>query len=141
MTVIAEEIARPIQTVLLIDDEQVDQILYKMVIKDSGLVQNLVSFRYADEALEFLRDPDVPDIDVIFLDINMPRMNGFEFLEAATNELGEAFAKIVVVMLTTSLDPYDVERAKKFAVVKDYIHKPLEKKHLDLVVKLLSEAT
>lgn len=135
----AKAVARPIQTALLIDDEQVDQILYKMVIDESGLVQNLVSFRYGHEALEFLRNPDVAQIDVIFLDINMPRMNGFEFLEAAIAELGDVFAKIVVIMLTTSLDPSDVERAKKFAVVKDYFHKPLEKKHLERVVQLLAQ--
>ena len=127
----------PISAALLIDDEQVDQILYKMVIDESGLVQSLMSFRYAQEALDYLQKPDRPEIDVIFLDINMPRMTGFEFLEAATVALGDSFAKIVVVMLTTSMNPDDEERARKFPVVKEYIHKPLQKEHLDRVVQLL----
>jgi DNA-binding LytR/AlgR family response regulator len=63
----------PISAALLIDDEQVDQILYNMVIDESGLVQSLMSFRYAQEALDYLQKPDRPEIDVIFLDINMPR--------------------------------------------------------------------
>ena len=126
-------------TAILIDDEQVDQILYKMVIDESGLVQSLMSFRYAQEALDYLQKPDRPEIDVIFLDINMPRMTGFEFLEAATAELGASFAKIVVVMLTTSMNPDDEERARQFPVVKEYIHKPLQKEHLERVVELLAE--
>ena len=69
----------------------------------------------------------------------MPRMTGFEFLEAATVALGDSFAKIVVVMLTTSMNPDDEERARKFPVVKEYIHEPLQKEHLDRVVQLLAE--
>ena len=129
----------PISTAILVDDEQVDQILYKMVIDESGLVQSLMSFRYAQEALDYLLKPNRPEIDVIFLDINMPRMTGFEFLEAATAELGESFAKIVVVMLTTSMNPDDEDRARQFPVVKEYIHKPLQKEHLERGVELLAE--
>ena len=129
----------PIGTAILIDDEQVDQILYKMVIDESGLVKTLMSFRYAQEALDYLLQPDCPEIDVIFLDINMPRMTGFEFLEAATEKLGDSFAKIVVVMLTTSMNPDDQARAHQFPVVKEYIHKPLQKQHLERVAELLVE--
>jgi CheY-like chemotaxis protein len=61
-------------------------------------------------------------------------MTGFEFLEAATEALGDSFAKIVFVLLTTSINPDDEERARQFPVVKEYIHKPLQKEHLDRVV-------
>ena len=114
-----------IQTALLIDDEKIDQMMYRRVIERTGLVDELLSFQYAEEALDHLKASDRTPVDVIFLDINMPRMNGFEFLETATRELGPGFAKAVVIMLTTSLNPRDRERAATFPVVREYISKPL----------------
>lgn len=123
---------------MLIDDEDVDQRLYRRVIQRSGLVEELLIFSYADEALQHLEANRDLKVDVIFLDINMPRMNGFEFLEAAARELGDGFAKVVVAMLTTSLSPVDQERAQQFDVVKSYIHKPLTTDHIAEVDALLA---
>ncbi len=67
----------------------------------------------------------------------MPRMNGFEFLDAAVSELGEGFAKVVVAMLTTSLNPKDQKRAFEFDVVKDIINKPLTIENVQKVASLL----
>lgn len=126
-----------IETLLLIDDNELDQMLYKRIIERSGLVDQTLSFYYAEEALAFLeRDRDFR-VDVILLDINMPRMDGFEFLQAATESLGENFARAVVVMLTTSLDPKDVERAHSFSAVKDFLNKPLTAEHLKQISTLL----
>ncbi len=55
----------------------------------------------------------------------MPRMNGFEFLEAAAERFGPQFAKVVVIMLTTSLNPGDRQRAEAFEVVREFLNKPL----------------
>ncbi|KIC19981.1 histidine kinase [Leisingera sp. ANG-Vp] len=126
---------------MLIDDEQADQMMYRRVLKRSGMVRDQISFQYADEALAYLKKEDREEIDLILLDINMPRMNGFEFLEAATAELGPAFAKAVVVMLTTSIDPRDRERAEKFSVVRKFINKPLTIEHVEVIAKIVeSEA-
>lgn len=125
-----------IPLVMLIDDESFDQSLYRRLIARTGLVGEVMSFTYADEALAYLSAPDSRRADVIFLDINMPRMNGFEFLEAATEQLGPEFAKIVVVMLTTSLIEKDRERAAAFPVVRCFINKPLTVEHLQEVAQL-----
>lgn len=114
-----------INTVMVIDDNDIDQLLYQRIIKRSGTIDRVISFSYADEALEYLKQKDCEKIDVIFLDINMPRMDGFEFLNAATEQLGESFVQSVVVMLTTSLTIEDRERSRKYSIVKAYINKPL----------------
>lgn len=130
---------RKIQTAMLIDDEEIDQKLYTRVLKRSGLVENVVSFTYADEAFEFLKANDDLVVDVIFLDINMPRMNGFQFLEKVTTELKREFAHLVIVMLTTSLDPKDREMASKFDIVREFINKPLEVAHVVRAAEILDE--
>ena len=126
-----------IKTVMTIDDDELDQMLYKRVIDRSGIVDNVISFQLAEEALTYLKSEDRAEIDVIFLDINMPRMNGFEFLEQALNELGPEFSKSVVIMLTTSLNPADKERADKHKVVKAFLHKPLTIEQLQTTARSL----
>lgn len=126
-----------IKCALLIDDNRIDQRQYKRVLMRSGLVEEVVAFSFADEALRFLKDNPEKVVDVIFLDINMPRMNGFEFLEAATSEIGADFTKVVVAMLTTSLNPEDRSRAETYDVVKQFISKPLTEQHVHDVAAFL----
>lgn len=122
-----------IETLLLVEDNSIDQMICERVIRRSGLVRQMFPFVYAADALAFLHRRDRPSVDAILLDINMPRMNGFEFLEAATRELGQNFARLVVVMLTTSLDPEDAARARRFPVVQDYFNKPLCQDYLERI--------
>ena len=129
----------PIQTLMLIDDNEVDQMLCERLALRSGLVGNFIGHLSAEDALDSIRSQPMPVADVILLDVNMPRMDGFEFLDIATRELGDQFARMVVIMLTTSLDPLDQERAGQFAVVKDYCNKPLLTQHLERIAALLSE--
>lgn len=126
-----------IQTAMLIDDEEIDQRQYKRVLKKSGLVEKVIAFTYADEAYAYLESNSDLTVDVVFLDINMPRMNGFEFLEKVTTELPHRFTNVVLIMLTTSLDPKDRERAKKYDIVREFINKPLELGHVQQAVEIL----
>ncbi|MEP5728361.1 MAG: response regulator [Sulfitobacter sp.] len=131
---------KPIKNAMIIDDEVFDQRIYKRIIARSGLVENLHSFLAADLALDYLSGHPDMVVDAIFLDINMPRMNGFEFLDQATAMLGPNFAKVCIVMLTTSLDPKDMQRAKEFEVVKEFLNKPLTTDHVAHVADLVSQA-
>lgn len=113
-----------IKTVMTIDDESIDQMIYKRVLKRSGIVENVMDFQLAEDALAYFRSESFERPDIIFLDIHMPKLNGFEFLEHAIAEFGEEFSDCVI-MLTTSLDPQDRERAARYPMVKDYLSKPL----------------
>jgi CheY-like chemotaxis protein len=130
----------PIRKMMLIDDNEADTFLYRLVIEESGLVENLVVFNLAEQALAHLRDNSSEPIDVILLDIRMPRMSGFEFIEAALAELGSDFAKMVVVMLTTSLDPSDRARAERLSMIKHYFEKPLTREQLDTIVAIVTNS-
>ena len=129
----------PIGSVMLIDDSEIDQMISKRLIERSGMVGQFIGFLSAEAALEHLKNTDLPAVDAILRDVKMPRMDGWEFLEAATSELGESFARIVVMMLTTSLDPRDQERAQQFSVVKDYCNKPLLQDYLERLAVILNE--
>ncbi len=128
-----------INHLMLIDDNESDQLVYRRIIKRSGIVENAHQLYMAEDALTFLRDPACPSIDAILLDINMPGMNGFQFLEAATQEFGDSFVRVAVIMLTTSILEHDRLRANQFAVVKDYLNKPLEREHLEKIDRMLND--
>ena len=128
-----------IRHLMLIDDNEDDHMFYRRIIDKSGLVENFRPFFMAEDALAFLRRDDRPEIDTILLDINMPGMDGFQFLDAATAEFGDDVAKIAVIMLTTSILEEDKRRASQYAIVKDYINKPLELVHLEAIDRMLAE--
>lgn len=113
-----------IDTAMIIDDELIDQKLFRRVMQRSGRVGEIIAFQQPEDALAILKLEDRPTVDVIFLDISMPRMSGFEFLEKAAEILGPDTVK-TVVMLTTSSNPVDEERARTFDMVKAYLNKPL----------------
>ena len=125
--------------VMLIDDEAVDQMMYKRILARSGRTEDVVSFTYGQDALDYLVDADSPPVDLILLDINMPRMTGFEFLEAVRARIGMSFDIPVVMMLTTSLNPRDKARAASFEVVRAYVNKPLCSDDIDMAAGILSE--
>ncbi len=110
-----------IKEVLLIDDDMSDQIIAKEAISgfDSSIV--LLSAFDGEEALTLLSTTSSPDL--ILLDINIPGMNGHEFLEECFKR--EWFST-AVVMLTTSDQQRDKDRALQYDFVKDYITMPLE---------------
>lgn len=110
--------------VLLIDDSEPDRIYTGIVLSRSGLPFEVRDFESARDALALLADAPQPP-SLILLDINMPGMNGFAFLDAY-EKLPEAHRRnTVVVMLSSSPADSDRQRALAHAVVKDYVVKPL----------------
>jgi len=123
---------------MLVDDNPDDNFFHERVIRKNDFADHVVAKQTGKEALEYLKGKEVhggPHPDLIFLDINMPGMNGWEFLEAY-NKLEEHFkSKVIVVMLTTSENPADQLKAQSFGLGAEFKTKPLAKEMLDEIRK------
>lgn len=129
-----------LETLVLIDDDSVYLMLCKRTIERAGEFKKVLMFKYANEALVFMENNIDEKIDLILLDINMPRMNGFEFLAEATEKLADQFRAKVVMMLTTSVDLDDIKKSKQYPNVKGYIAKPLTDDRFECAVELVRSA-
>jgi len=109
--------------VMVIDDSDADQFMSEIILKEYNPDIEILQAYDGVEALEMLKSAEkLPDL--ILLDINMPRMNGFEFLEEYCSEKNKIPHAPVVVMLTSSAQGEDKEKAKTHKCVKHYLEKP-----------------
>lgn len=116
---------RTLQRLLLIDDNEADNLFHQIIMEEeSGFQGEILAFNYAHDALDYLRS-NQNAADLILLDINMPRMNGFEFLESYTKFDWDEAEPPVVIMLTTSLNPSDEQKATQYSLVREFMLKPL----------------
>lgn len=130
---------KKIRNVLLIDDDEPTNFIHKKIIQSSGFVENVHIAQGGQEALEYLgsngkgdRDTSLPEL--IFLDINMPAMDGWEFLVHYGKLTHLQKENTVIVMLTTSLNPDDELKAKGIKEVYGYRNKPLTRRMLEEIV-------
>jgi CheY-like chemotaxis protein len=132
------DLKKQLDRVLLVDDDESANFLNKMVLTRTGMVAEIVSSLNGEEALkrlDLLPPPSSGKVQeplLMFLDINMPVMDGWEFLEHYKEKQRSPHA--VIYLLSTSQNPDDVSRAKKISLVKGFLHKPLTAKDLNAVV-------
>jgi CheY-like chemotaxis protein len=111
------------KTILLVEDDRVDQITVKRALKDINVTNLLIIVNNGEEALEFLRDEKNEKPGIILLDLNMPKMNGIEFLKVAKHD--NSLKRIPVVVLTTSKQ--DQDKIESFNLgVAGYMIKPVD---------------
>jgi CheY-like chemotaxis protein len=127
--------------VMLIDDNEIDNLINQKMIEAANISEHIYTHSGAKSAIEFLRNIEklgkeaehvLPD--VIFLDIDMPLMDGFQFLDEFDKLTEVTKDKCSIVMLTSSINPQDVNKSHKYSCVKQYINKPLTQKNLEKLV-------
>lgn len=119
---------------MLVDDDEDDNFFHEKAIIDNQLSVNVIIQDSAQKALNYLKAKNDPSTELIFLDINMPGMNGWEFLAEYEKLDKDLQSKAIIIMLSTSSNPNDIAKAKSWDFVYDYITKPLTKEKLEVVI-------
>ena len=125
------------KSVLLIDDNEIDNFINERMISTSGFSNKVVVKTSCDDAILFLKDVEnnadaIPDI--VFLDLNMPGKDGFAFLADFESLSDIVKGKCRIVVLSSSISPDDINRASTNPYVIKYVNKPLSEKYLSAIV-------
>jgi two-component system nitrate/nitrite response regulator NarL len=118
-----------VELVALIDDSDIDLFVQRRFIELSGFARRVVTFRSSREALHHLSDGNLKEHpDLIFLDLNMPEIDGFSFLEQYNKAVTNSPTRIVI--LTSSSSSLDRDRAATYGNVIGFLSKPLTESNL-----------
>ncbi|MES2288079.1 MAG: response regulator [Bacteroidota bacterium] len=125
------------QSVMIVDDCEIDNYINETIIKKAGFAEYVYKHSGALGSLEFLKNIEMlnsTDFDllpsVLFLDINMPVLDGFQFLDELNNFPTLLNRKIKIVILSSSANPSDIKKASQYKQVVKFLHKPLKKEDL-----------
>jgi CheY-like chemotaxis protein len=130
-----------LDSILFIDDDPITLMLCKMVIKKASFSNEIATSKNGEEALQYFNTLKQIDSNgefkkkpqLIFLDLNMPVMGGWEFLESFSTSDYADYNKTKVIILSSTIDPEDLEKSKKYPMVLDFLSKPISKEMLEYV--------
>ena len=119
--------------ILCIDDDPITLMLCKKVIAKASFTNEIFTFQNGQEALQYFNtikysnNKDKLSIkpELIFLDLNMPVMGGWEFLDHFITPEYSEFHSIKVIILSSTIDPEDKEKSKNYPMVLDFLSKPI----------------
>ena len=134
---------KPLKKMALVDDDEVFVFLTRKAIEKSNLIEVIKVFGNGLEALSFLKEnsnnpEELPEI--ILLDLCMPIMDGWQFLEEYTKIEPKIDKIITIYIITSSISSEDINRAKKINVVSDYIIKPITRENfIEIITKVTKD--
>lgn len=129
-----------LERILCVDDDPITLMLYKMVITKAGFAQHIDTAANGEDALNYfqrLQQENTTLPQLIFLDLNMPVMGGWEFLDLFSKLEHSSYSSIKVIVLSSTIDPQDIEKAKSYANVIGFRSKPISKEMLDELAPLV----
>jgi CheY-like chemotaxis protein len=129
--------AKKLNCILLVDDDDGTNFLHRLIIKQAGCSDKVEVVLNGEEALHYLAEAaggNKPVPELIFLDINMPLLNGWEFLDEYAKLGADKKVDTKIIMLTTSVNPDDARRAGTYESVAGFKSKPLEEDMLNEII-------
>lgn len=130
---------KKVKTLCIIDDDNIFTLVAKKIVHLVGFCENTLLFKNGREALDFFKKEELEHHtfpEIIFLDLNMPLMGGFEFLKELETLEGSKQTKVFI--FTSSIDPDDQKKAKEFSVVEQFVEKPLTVDKIKLISEKIS---
>lgn len=125
------------QRFIIVDDDRINNIVSKFVVTKYAKDADLHIYTDPEIALRFIQEINSNSLDqlntLVFLDINMPRMNGWEFLEALIQTNLSNNDQFTFFITSSSIDPSDIKRAQDHALVSGFFSKPLTLDHLNKI--------
>ncbi len=127
-----------VELACIIDDDDIYINLIKRIIETRKLCENLIVFKNGKQSLDYfeslLQDTDEDKIpDIILIDLNMPIMDGWEFIEQFTKIKNRFNKSITLYIVSSSINPIDIDRAKSLNTIKDYLVKPIVMNQLESI--------
>ncbi|RYJ40707.1 Response regulator receiver protein [Flavobacterium anhuiense] len=130
-----------LEQILCIDDDPITLMLCKKVVSKSSFSHEVVTAQNGEEALhhfnvlKYTNDKARKRPELIFLDLNMPIMGGWEFLDHFTSPDYREFNMVPVIVLSSTIDPEDLAKAKKYPIIIDFLSKPITQPMLEYLKK------
>lgn len=112
--------------IVILDDSDDDRFFIKRHISRRYPGRSVLEFTYAADALAFLKHDDSDGVDLVMVDIDLPRMNGFEFLDALGSLPDQLRDRTTVLVMSNSIDPTDSNRATAYPLVSGFVNKPIK---------------
>lgn len=128
--------------ILCVDDDPITLMLSKMVIKKAAFANEIITAQNGEEALNYFDELRLNNLgseikrypQLILLDLNMPVMGGWEFLDHfSQDEYASVFKKCKVLVLSSTIDPEDIKKAKNYPMVLNFLSKPITKEMLEVL--------
>ncbi|PBJ14489.1 response regulator [Flavobacterium sp. ACN6] len=130
-----------LEQILCIDDDPITLMLCKKVISKSSFSHEVITAQNGEEALlhfntlKYTNDKNTKKPELIFLDLNMPIMGGWEFLDHFTSPDYSDFNSAPVIVLSSTIDPEDLAKAKQYPIIIDFLSKPITQPMLEYLKK------
>ncbi len=128
---------KKLNKVLLIDDDRPTNFFHEMILRKMGCVGTVESYRGVEEALNHLKELEAQNAnlpELIFLDLNMPGLDGWDFIESFRKMDSKTKSEIKIIVLTTSVSPIERRRALEVPEILDFKNKPLNSQLMEEIL-------
>ncbi|HEX8575078.1 MAG TPA: response regulator [Flavobacterium sp.] len=133
-----------LQKIICVDDDPIALLLSRLIITKTNYTSEIITAINGQEALSYLsqekiinENKDNKNNILILLDLNMPIMDGWDFLEEFGTQLAHQYTNIKIILLSSSVDPSDIQKSKTYPIVLDFLPKPLTKETLNIIIEKL----